>query len=49
MEYILMHKDIKVLKMDINSDNEIAKIITIYDLNHMPFATINKKNDIILL
>lgn len=51
MFYYLMHKDIKVLKLDINSDGEINKIVEIYDINHMPYSTnrdINKKDSTLL-
>lgn len=45
MKYLLMHKDIKVLKFELGDDNKIKKIIEIYDFNHMPFSTNTKKND----
>lgn len=39
MEYLLMHKDIKVLKIEIGKDNQIKRIIDTYDFKHMPFAS----------
>lgn len=34
-----MHKDIKVLKIEIGKDNQIKRIIDTYDFKHMPFAS----------
>ena len=47
MIYYLMHKDLKVLKMDINIDGHINRVMEVYDVNHMPYSTsrgINNKD-----
>ena len=39
MEYILMHKDVKVLKFRLKSNNTFDNVIQIYDISHIPFST----------
>lgn len=39
MEYILMHKDIKVLKFKLNDNGTFDNVKEIYDISHIPFST----------
>lgn len=39
MEFILMHKDVRVLKFELDERNEFRHVIEIYDARHFPFST----------
>lgn len=39
MDYILMHKDVKVLKFKLDDRDAFDNVIEIYDINHIPFST----------
>ena len=42
MIYTLMHKNIKVIDLDIKSDGYISKTLTIYNKNHLPYGIESK-------
>ena len=39
MEFVLMHKDVKVLKFELGRSNEFRRVLEIYDADHLPFST----------
>ena len=39
MNYILMHKDVKVLKFNLRDNCTFDKVKDIYDISHIPFST----------
>lgn len=46
MKYTLMHKNVKVIDVEINEDGKITKHYNIYNIDHMPFGTnYNFKNN----
>ena len=45
MEFILMHKDIAVMKFLIDEDSDIKNITEIYNADHMPFSTKGSTNN----
>jgi hypothetical protein len=43
-KYILKHKDINVIEIELNENSEIASLGRVYNENHLPVGTLNKNS-----